>query len=247
MIVHHESIEALELLREVGVYFCDVDNTICHSAQSISKEMAEVISRTDKTFVFISGTDKDELLKMLSLVKSNFYILGNSGSQCFHKDGISVRELYNETMKEDDQLYIVQALECAIKEFNLPAEAPDQILKRGSQVTLSCIGRSANPALKEAWDPDLTKRRKIVEFLRENIQPRFSINIGGTTSIDILKGNFNKADGIKRFKGTDTYPSVMVGDKFNRNGNDFPVLEQKLMPCIRVDCPEDFLKLLKEL
>lgn len=248
MLYQHGTQLAQDFLDSAAVVFCDVDNTVCPSAQQIQDNMATAISLCDdKLFVFISGTDAEELSLMLDPIGTDFYILGNSGSQCFYKDGEFMLEFYNDKMSVLDEKRVVEAVKQAVHYFNLIPETPDdQILKRGSQVTLSCLGRSANPVRKEAWDPNLEKRREIVSYLREILDDSFSIKIGGSTSIDILKGSFDKAVGIKKFlsefnpKNIAPFNMVMVGDKFSSTGNDYPVLREKLMPCINVTSPRDF-------
>lgn len=60
----------------------------------------------------------------------------------------------------------------------------DQIEDRGSQITFSALGQKAPLNEKEKWDPSLAKRKKM-KVLLDTYIPKFSVKIGGETSIDV--------------------------------------------------------------
>ena len=68
---------------------------------------------------------------------------------------------------------------------------------RGSQITFSAFGQEAPLDEKKKWDPDFTKREKIKEIL-EPLIPEFSIQLGGSTSIDVTRPGIDKAYGVKK-------------------------------------------------
>ena len=97
----------------------------------------------------------------------------------------------------------------------------------GSQVTLSVLGQEAPLSEKERWDPDFTKRSAILAML-EPLLPKFSVRMGGTTSIDVTKAGIDKAYGIAKLHEQLDIPlkeMLFVGDAIFVGGNDFPVQE----------------------
>ena len=84
----------------------------------------------------------------------------------------------------------------------------------------------ASPEVKASWDPDMEKRKKIVNILSPML-PEYSLTMGGMTSIDITKKGEDKAYGVKRFsevQGVLFSKILFVGDKLQPGGNDYPVI-----------------------
>src|SRR3546814_10082888 len=68
---------------------------------------------------------------------------------------------------------------------------------RGSQITFSGLGQDAPLEAKEGWDPDRAKRTALQKTLQAAL-PGLSINLGGTTSIDVTRAGVDKGYGLKR-------------------------------------------------
>ena len=99
----------------------------------------------------------------------------------------------------------------------------DWFLDRGSQLTISLLGRGAAKEKKEAFDPTGEKRARIVTAMRQEF-PGLHFAIGGTTSIDIHFRPWNKGIAILHYLEQFEDGRVMfVGDGFGRFGNDEPV------------------------
>lgn len=227
---------------------CDVDNTVCKSASLIENRTAEMLARLSQAghvFIFISGTDVAELRKMIPVevfngTESEVYYLGNSGATAhelmFTTRGgpyvkLDTRMIYEELIDPEDVLALTHVIQDAINTYNIPCLSGmnDQILLRGSQVTLSCIGRTADYALKKAYDPSLKVREEIGNYLAYRLEQedlKFSIKIGGTTSIDISKGNFDKKIGLEKLfkvRGMTPDECIFFGDMICEGGNDLVV------------------------
>ncbi len=85
---------------------------------------------------------------------------------------------------------------------------------RGSQITFSALGQEAPLDEKKKWDPDFKKREKIKEILKPLI-PDFSIQLGGSTSIDVTRPGIDKAYGVKKLQetlGIAIEDMIFVGD-----------------------------------
>lgn len=95
---------------------------------------------------------------------------------------------------------------------------------RGSQITFSALGQEAPLDEKKNWDPKFEKREKIKAILQPLI-PEFSIQLGGSTSIDVTKPGIDKAYGIKKLQetlGIVLLDMIFIGDALFPGGNDYP-------------------------
>ena len=95
---------------------------------------------------------------------------------------------------------------------------------RDSQITFSALGQKAPLEEKKKWDPDFKKREKIKEILKPLI-PAFSIQLGGSTSIDVTRPGIDKAYGVKKLQeilGIAIQDMIFVGDAIFPGGNDYP-------------------------
>lgn len=110
---------------------------------------------------------------------------------------------------------------------------------RDSQITLSILGQEIVAELgdegiriKEAWDPDGSKKMRLRELIALKI-PDFEIRAAGATSIDVTKPGVDKAYGIKKLldvTGFEKSDVLFMGDKIMEGGNDFAVYQ------LGVDC-----------
>ena len=111
---------------------------------------------------------------------------------------------------------------------------------RGSQITFSALGQEAPLDEKKAWDPDFKKREKIKAIL-DPLIPEFSVNLGGSTSIDVTKPGIDKAYGIRKLRdtlGIAIKDMIFVGDAIFPGGNDYPA-KQAGVVSIEVRDPDE--------
>lgn len=103
---------------------------------------------------------------------------------------------------------------------------------RGSQVTFSVLGQDIvtvlgpkGVELKEAWDPDNSKKQAVRDYVADLI-PEFEVRVGGVTSIDVTKLGIDKAYGMKKLLAMlelGKEDMLFVGDRLDEGGNDYPV------------------------
>ncbi len=242
-------------LKEKKVIIADVDDTVCDSCQQISPEMAEQISHMVQKgyeFAFISGTKIDDLLKMISSrVKGKHHLLATTGTHYAMVENDKAEVKYALLFSEEEQKEVMLAFEKLISYFDIrPATSKeDQLQDRGSQITLSAIGRNAPPELKKKYDPDASKRKLWVEFLKQHLdETKYDIKIGGTTSIDVTRGGSDKEQGIRKFAEHNAFSLnsiLFFGDKIFPGGNDFPAT--KIVDCIQVKSPHDTIRELRKI
>jgi len=219
-------------LKELFVF--DLDGTLAPSKSSLGDEIASLLHDLLKIMkvAVISGGSwtqfEEQLLARLPKGDDfeNLFLLPTCGTQFYSYDG-SWKQVYAETLSDEQRAKVIAALETALREsgVSVPHIWGEAIEDRGSQITLSVLGQEAPLSEKEKWDPDFTKRTKIKEILVPLI-PDLSVNMGGTTSIDVTKPGIDKAYGIKKLTeqlGLTTKEMIFAGDALFVGGNDFPV------------------------
>jgi len=86
------------------------------------------------------------------------------------------------------------------------------------------MGQDAPLDEKRKWDPDFEKRKKIGAILKSLI-PEFSVQLGGSTSIDVTRPGIDKAYGVRKLHetlGVAIRDMLFVGDAIFPGGNDYP-------------------------
>lgn len=107
---------------------------------------------------------------------------------------------------------------------------------REFQVTWSALGQAAPGTAKRAWDPDFSRRERMIAVLRELLPAHLSLRAGGATSIDVAM--FEKDLGIREIlahwadRGTSWEKAVYVGDALFPGGNDWPATKTPIR-CLR--------------
>ena len=233
----------------------DLDGTLAKSKSAIDNEMAKLLKELlDVASVsIISGGDwpqfqkqvLDQLPKDATLKKLT--ILPTCGTKYYYykKDWT---ELYEENFTDAERKKILDSLQTAIKDANLDIKKTwgEQIEDRGSQITFSALGQEAPLKEKKGWDEDFAKRKKIVEPLKKSLK-EFSIGMGGTTSIDIVKPGIDKAYGIRKLKEIltiDIPEMLFIGDALFEGGNDFPARKTGV-DCIQVRDAEETKRIIE--
>lgn len=240
--------EAIKAIKAAKIIICDVDGTVTEDLKPLSASMCTSMylqNKHEKLLIFMSGTNIAELKRMISdYIWFTHILCGSSGAHIvLVADAHNEVELKNIIIPLEERKLIKKCLEETIKKFNLP-RISDQILDRESQVTLSCIGRYADSTIKNNFDPNGYKRLEMVEYIKQFL-PNYSIKVGGTTSIDILKDNFDKAKGIKLLMslmdGITEESTIFIGDKLFEGGNDYPALQ--VLNSVQVKDPNELIGL----
>ncbi|MDQ0477839.1 HAD-IIB family hydrolase [Chryseobacterium sp. MDT2-18] len=158
------------------------------------------------------------------------------------------KKLYEENFTAEEREKILNNLHTAIEAAHLDIKKTwgAQIEDRGSQITFSALGQQAPLDQKKVWDPDFEKRKKIVEPLKETLS-EFSIGMGGTTSIDIVKPGIDKAYGIRKLNEIleIKIPEMLfIGDALFEGGNDYPARNTGA-DCIQVRDPDETKRIIE--
>jgi len=137
----------------------------------------------------------DERLKRLSLLPTR-------GTKFYRFDG-AWKKLYAEDFTGDEKKTIIAAPDQAVRQADSTAEKHwgEPIEDQDSQVTFSALGQAAPLDENEKWVPDFAKRKAIKAILAPLI-PAFSIQFGGSTSINVTRPGIDKAYGVGKLHET---------------------------------------------
>jgi phosphomannomutase len=227
----------------------DLDGTLAQSKSSLDAEMVElfnILLGTIKVAVISGGNWPQFQKQVLSdLVAderlTNLSLLPTCGTQ-FYKYEKSWAKIYSEDFTSEQKEKIISSLKKAIEQSGLNAEKVwgEVIEDRGSQITFSALGQEAPLKEKVKWDPDFTKRKKMKAII-DTLIPEFSVQLGGSTSIDVTKPGIDKAYGIKKLRdilGIAIDEMIFIGDALFPGGNDYPA-EQAGVVSIQVRDPDE--------
>jgi phosphomannomutase len=214
----------------------DLDGTLAQSKSSIDIEMAKLLDsllHTVKVAVISGGAwqqFEEQILVHLSQSEDlrNLSLLPTCGTK-FYQYESGWRQLYSEDFTNTQKAKIIEALRRATdpSERTLESVWGDVIEDRGSQITFSALGQAAPLDEKKSWDPDFSKRKKMLLVLDELI-PEFTVRLGGATSIDVTQHGIDKAYGIRKLRDVlriSIDQMIFIGDAVFPGGNDYPAKE----------------------
>jgi phosphomannomutase len=238
----------------------DLDDTLAESKQRLDREMSDLLESLISKGIIVAVTsggsfeqfDKQFLasLHFLSAHFENLYLMPTSGASMYKYETGKWNQVYNHELDENEKSKIISVLEESIKNLGFWEEKSygNLIENRNTQITYSGLGQNAPLKLKEVWDPKQTKRKQIVEKIKDELTD-YDINIGGKTSIDITKKGVNKALGINELSKRLNIPienMIFIGDALYDGGNDARALESGI-DSIQVSGVKETKEILKEL
>jgi HAD superfamily hydrolase (TIGR01484 family) len=212
----------------------DLDGTLALSKQPLDDEMSGLLGQLlDVAMVaIISGGDwpqfeKQVVSRMPANAKlENFIIQPTTGTKLYRFENGGWTRVYGDLFSAEESQRIRDSLKQAVQQAGYADEKTwgEQIEDRGSQITFSALGQEAPLEAKDTWDADHAKRKKLQALLQPML-PGLSINIGGSTSIDITREGIDKAYGLKRLSETvnvELDAILFLGDAIFPGGNDYP-------------------------
>jgi len=249
----------------------DLDGTVTESKSKISKEMSSMIKYLLGAYrvAVISGGSYSQFQNQFLVGLNNLqfpemlealYLLPCSGAQFYIFKTLGYEQVYNNDFNLREKVEIYQAFYryCGLADIEFSANIYGEIAEdRGSQITFSMCGQEAPLNVKQTWDINGEKRKKLISYMKPCL-PEFEVKFGGTTSIDVTKKGIDKEFGIKKLidyliKNDESLNSclnlsdiVFIGDRLEENGNDYPAKRMGL-ECIPVSGPTDTLKVLESI
>ena len=210
----------------------DLDGTLAESKQKIEPEMAGLLGKllARAAVAVISGGDWPQFEKQViaampkNAAIEHLFIMPTTGTKLYRFTAGQWKPVYAEIFAPEERDHILKALQEATEKAGFADEKiwGERVENRGSQITFSGLGQEAPLQAKKDWDPDFAKRKAMQKILRKEL-PDLSINIGGSTSLDVTHAGIDKAYAMRRLaehSGIATDDMLFLGDAIYPGGND---------------------------
>ena len=199
----------------------DVDGTLTHARQTITKEHKAWFLdwMKDKNVFLVTGSDRPKTVEQIGTeivdtCKMAFQCAGNH----VWRDGVSIAET-NFNVPFD----MMEWLERELEKSKYTERYGNHIEKRVGLINFSIVGRNAVGDQRDKyfeWDKHSGERLDIASRFNERFIG-FEASVGGNTSLDIFMKGRNKAQ-IYNTVGT---PMIFFGDRCEPTGNDYPLVQ----------------------
>jgi HAD superfamily hydrolase (TIGR01484 family) len=219
--------------------FFDLDNTVTRSRSKIDSELKRWFLASPHDIVIMTGGTHDMIVHQMDGVPC--YKLGQSGNHATDIDG---NLLWEEKLTDEQKRKVSEHIRRIPITWDVSDEN-DLLQDRGCQVSYSLLGHNEVLEKKEAFDPDVKKRRAILEqypFDEQGLQ----VKIGGTTVLDYTADGKHKgfyAAKLIEHLGWNKDDAIFFGDRLIPGGNDESVIG--VIDTVAVESPFDTLHYLK--
>jgi phosphomannomutase len=202
--------------------FFDMDQTIAPARQPILPEMYDLLSSLTQTIVIVSGQEVSKIQRQSNNLRA--FVLGQNGN---HAIDIEKNELWNIQLDEAHRKEIMAHIaELTALLDKKPNQDWNPVEDRGAQITFSPIGNTAPHELKQAYDPDRTKRDALLELAPLQSE-EVVVKIGGSTSFDYIHKDRHKGTNVQKLIdhiGWKNDECIYFGDGLFPGGNDEAVI-----------------------
>lgn len=244
------------LARDTDMFAFDLDGTLARSKQPMKTGIAGIFAAL--TYIcpvaIVSGGRLSLLHSQIVDVvddvmnRENLHLMPTTGTRYYRWDGNGWECVFEKNIPEEDAKKAVESLNRRAAQLGLLQGETwgERIENRGSQITFSALGQNAPADIKEAWDPDASKRNALAAAVARDL-PNLTVKSGGSTSVDISCKGIDKSYAICRLTQIfNIRPSriLYVGDRTDENGNDYPAV-QAGTTAMHVRGPEDTVELIK--
>lgn len=224
----------IDILNKKVIAF-DLDDTLSRSKTEIKESMVSLLCKLleHKYVAVISGANFDQFYnQFISKIQcghlSRLYILPVKGAQLYKNEHGEWIQKYSYKMSKIEKETVYAVIYDSLKKYGFDFNQKiygKLIQDKESGITLSARGGDAPIEIKEVWDPDHSKREKIVKIMSPFLKD-FNVAIGGTTSIDITSKGMDKAFGLQKLSEIVNIPLskfLFIGDALYPGGNDASV------------------------
>lgn len=164
----------------------------------------------------------EELLK-------NLYLCPTCSTKMYLYKSNWFEEIYSLNLTQEEKDYVKNTLISAIGELNLQPEQVwwETIDDRDTQISYVILWVEAPHSAKYVWDTDFSKRKAIIEKVKDKFLD-YDILAAWTTTIDITRKWVNKAYWVKKLSEVSWVSlneMIFVWDAIFPGWNDYPPLE----------------------
>ena len=251
---------ALYIIYNMKKIICfDLDWTLAPSKERLDDEMSELVSKLLNKYYasVITWWWPDRFQKQIfdyittdENLLNKFIACPNCGTKMLRYENGQRHKLYSLDFSQEEKKRILDSMNEVMELLNLRPEKTrwDIVEDRWSQITFSALWQDAPLKEKIVWDPDFKKRKVIKSELEKRI-PEFSINSGGSTSIDITMKWVDKAFAIKKiieYNPFNLEDVLFVWDAIFPGWNDYPPF-MIWTDCIKTNWVEHTKKIIRNL
>lgn len=181
----------------------------------------------------------------------NLYISPTCSTKMYLFKNNSWEKMYSLDFTNVEKEHIISVLENAINKLWLKPEKTywELIEDRWTQITYAVLWQEAPRDLKSIYDPDFEKRKKIREYIKNDLD-WFDVLIWWSTSIDITRKWVDKAYWVQKLMEVTWYNKneiIFVWDAVFPGWNDYPPLEKLGITTKKVFELNDTEEFIKEL
>lgn len=203
--------------------FFDMDGTLTPANTVLDSEMKGLLQQlmdSGRDVMVVSG-------QIAPALKTNVgvgtYFMSQNGNNTI--DAKTGKELWCDSLSDAEKKEITDHISSIPIDWEVEDE-DDLVMDRGCQVSFSLLGYHANKELKNAFDPDFSKRLKI---LKEHPfdSKTLTVSVGGTTTFDYIKKGRDKGYNVNKLietMGWNKAECLYIGDALFEDGNDEAVI-----------------------
>lgn len=220
-----------------------MDHTVTPARQPIQEKMLNLLSGLEQDIIIVSGSKVEQMKYQIPGLTC--YKLGQNGNEAFDESG---NELWNFKLSVEQKKEILAHIDKLVGLLDdTPNPEWNPIEDRGGQITFSPIGNTAPVELKKAYDPDVSKRFRMLKEIPFESDD-LVVKIGGSTSFDYFVRDRNKGTNVKKLidlKNWNPEKCVYYGDGLYPGGNDEAVIG--VIDTVAVESDEDTFERLSAL
>jgi HAD superfamily hydrolase (TIGR01484 family) len=215
----------------------DMDGTLTPAygpMEEAHKEAFKQILEKGFHIAIITGSTlekvKEQVIKQFDSNLKEFYVVVCNGALCYKRDGENRHKVWEYSFPEQDIKALKEKFYEARQKLlgDVDIQGEDFVQKGNYMISFAVIGKDTPADVKEKWDPDGSKRQKLIQFMKKYF-PQYNFYIGGRVSIDVLPKGIDKAKALEKLVSQLNLEKGQVlyfGDSFMENGNDVVVEER---------------------
>ena len=224
--------------------FFDLDNTLTPSRRPLKPEHAPLFARlcAARDVIVVTGGTSEHIEQQLGPSLGNYFILAQSGNHAVDKSGA---ELWREQLSERQVSVSIELIEKIERAFALAVrDESDLVDNRGAQIGYSVVGYHEDPKIKDAFDPDFSKRKAMLERFLDELRTLRNIGIevfpAGSSGYNFTLIGKDKGVNVARLIEREDWikeECIYVGDALGPGENDHSVVG--VIETLAVKGPDD--------
>jgi len=231
--------------------FFDLDNTLTLSRRPMKPEHAPIFDELCRArdVIVVTGGTQVHIEEQVGLANGRYFMLAQSGNHAIDKAGA---ELWREELTAEQVNASLAVIAKMRALFNEPVKDENDLIdNRGAQIGFSVIGYHEDPTRKDKFDPDFSRRKRVLSDLTEDVHALRATGIevfpAGSSGYNFTIIGKDKGVNVARLierEGWQRQDAVYVGDALGPGENDHSVVG--VITTHAVSGPDDTFTFIKE-